>query len=207
MATTAVERLFVDTNVLVYATNVDSPWQGMRLAAAQYGRLQPVFHADPCPPAPPGGHGGERRRDDLVRPLLGLPQPGCGQRSAEHNSTLSGQLPQTGVILGRRLHLDSAAAMSLPSGSWAQSKRPSCDWHRANVWAGDGFVGILPWGTPSVRTWIVPSTTRSCSSTRAGGSCSRTACSIGPVISRGGYRMNPAPECDRPQRRRMQPKR
>lgn len=27
MATTGVDRLFVDTNILVYATNEDSPWQ------------------------------------------------------------------------------------------------------------------------------------------------------------------------------------
>ncbi len=29
MATTGVDRLFVDTNILVYATNEDSPWQAI----------------------------------------------------------------------------------------------------------------------------------------------------------------------------------
>lgn len=29
MATPGVSRLFVDTNILVYATNADSPWQGL----------------------------------------------------------------------------------------------------------------------------------------------------------------------------------
>jgi len=35
MKMTGVDRLFVDTNVLIYATNASSPWHGLATAALQ----------------------------------------------------------------------------------------------------------------------------------------------------------------------------